>query len=56
MIDTQIVEAGAFAVRLAAQAASLARARAETALRARRGDASRWRRAALLWPLFTKDR
>ena len=37
MIDTQIVEAGAFAARLAAQAASLAKARAETALRARRG-------------------
>lgn len=56
MIDFQIVEAATFASRLAAQATALARARAETALRARREDPSRWRRAALLWPLFAKDR
>lgn len=37
------------ASRLAAKAAALAAAR----VRARR-DENRWRRAALLWPLFTK--
>jgi hypothetical protein len=40
---------------LAAKAAALARARGETALRARRADPARWRRAGLLWPLFAKD-
>jgi len=33
----------------------IARAQAETTLRATRADASRWRRPGLLWPLFTKD-
>jgi hypothetical protein len=42
--------------RLAARAARLAEARAETALRSRRDDPTRWRRAGLLWPLFAKDR
>jgi hypothetical protein len=44
------------AARLTAKAAALARARGEALLRARRQDPSRWRRADLLWPLFTKDR
>lgn len=45
-----------FAVRLADKAARFAQARGETLLRDRREDPSRWRRAALLWPLFVKDR
>lgn len=40
-----------FAARLFDRAKALA---AERAL-ARRGDPRRWRRAALLWPLFGKD-
>jgi len=39
---------------LADRAETLARARAEEALLARRDDPHRWRRAQLLWPLFTK--
>jgi hypothetical protein len=55
MIAGKIAEAGrTFAARLAARAAGLAEARAEAALRARRADPSRWRRAAVLWPLFAK--
>ncbi|USA39019.1 hypothetical protein [Pelagerythrobacter marinus] len=46
---------GAFAAALARKAARLARARAETLLRARRDAASRWREPRLLWPLFAKD-
>ena len=42
------------AARLARQARLLAEARAESIALARRGDPARWRRAALLWPLFTK--
>lgn len=42
------------AARLADKARLLAEARAETAVRAARSDAARWRKAALLWPLFTK--
>jgi len=56
MIEAKIAATGAFAARLAAQAATLAEARAKSALLARRQDPSRWRRAALLWPLFAKDR
>lgn len=44
----------ALAARLMARAAVLARASAETRLLARRHDETRWRRARLLWPLFTK--
>ena len=40
---------------LARKAARIARARAEEALRARRGAASRWREPRLLWPLFAKN-
>ena len=42
--------------RLTAKAATLARAAAENRLRAARSDPARWRRAALLWPLFTRNR
>jgi hypothetical protein len=42
--------------RLAAKAEALCRAAAETRRRSARSDPVRWRRAALLWPLFAKDR
>ncbi len=44
----------ALLVRLQAQAARLGAARAETLRLESRDPAQRWRRAALLWPLFTK--
>ena len=44
----------ALAARLAAKAKALAHARLEEAALARRGDPARWRKAGLLWPLFTK--
>ena len=45
------------AARLTAKAAKLAAAAAENRARARRGDAQRWRKPRLLWPLFfAKDR
>jgi hypothetical protein len=50
------VDARDLVVRLAAKAARIAEAHAEAALRARRDDPARWRRAGLLWPLFAKDR
>ena len=56
MIQAKVIAGGAFAARLSARAARLAEAREEARLRARRDDPSRWRRAALLWPLFAKDR
>jgi hypothetical protein len=57
MIKAELADKGrAFAARLAGQAARLAAARAEARLRARRDDPSRWRRANLLWPLFTRER
>jgi len=42
--------------RLTAKAETLARAAAESRRRAARADPARWRRAALLWPLFTRNR
>jgi hypothetical protein len=42
------------AARLAHKAGALVQAQAEDARRSARADATRWRRAALLWPLFTK--
>jgi hypothetical protein len=45
----------ALAARLTARASRLAVARATTRLLAARQDESRWRRAALVWPLFGKD-
>jgi hypothetical protein len=56
MIDARIAAGRTFATRLAARAEALARARAEAALRARRDDPARWRKAHLLWPLFTRER
>ena len=50
MIEGKVVEpAASFAARLAERAARLAEARAHA------GGERRWRRAALLWPLFAKD-
>lgn len=43
-----------FAARLAQKARAVAEAQAESVKLARKGSPSRWRRAALLWPLFTK--
>jgi hypothetical protein len=43
------------ALRLADRAGQLARVVIENRLRARRADPHRWRKAGLLWPLFTKD-
>lgn len=45
----------ALAARLTAKAAALAAARSETAALTRRGDPARWRKARLLWPLFTGE-
>ena len=45
---------GVFA-RLADKAVALGLARAEAARRRDAGDDTHWRRARLLWPLFTKD-
>ena len=42
------------AARLTARAQALAQARATQASLARKADPARWRRAALLWPLFTQ--
>ncbi len=39
---------------LAGKARALAEAHAEHSVLARRSDPTRWRKAALLWPLFTK--
>jgi hypothetical protein len=44
----------ALSTRLTAKARALAEARAETNALARRSSALRWRKARLLWPLFTK--
>ena len=45
-----------FAARLAAKAGRLAEARAEARRRAADADPWRWRKPALLWPLFTGER
>ncbi|WP_374406911.1 hypothetical protein [Pelagerythrobacter sp.] len=52
MIEAELPSPAGFAARLARKAAALARARGESAIRTRRRDPSRWRRAALLWPLL----
>ena len=56
MIEAGIAasSAGAFK-RVEERARQLAGAAAENRLRARLQDPWRWRRATLLWPLFTKD-
>jgi hypothetical protein len=43
------------AARLIARARRLAEARSDEALLARRDPAVRWRKARLVWPLFTGD-
>jgi hypothetical protein len=50
LIRAEIAAFDALAARLAAKARALAEARAATS----HAEASRWRRAVLLWPLFTK--
>ncbi|MET0251747.1 MAG: hypothetical protein ABW203_06165 [Novosphingobium sp.] len=57
MIQGKVAEpAAAFAARLAARAERIAQARARAALLVRQGSTERrWRRAALLWPLFGQD-
>ena len=50
MIRAEIAALDALSSRLAARARQLAEAR----VLARKAGARRWRRAALLWPLFTK--
>ena len=56
MITAKQIGGARFVARLAAQARRLGEARAEARVRARRGDARRWRLARLLWPLFAKER
>ena len=56
MIAARLHATTALAARLAARAAVLAAARADRRMRRRAGDGSHWRRADLLWPLFTKER
>ena len=55
MISAQVgFPAESLAARLEARAAALAAAHAESKAGERRGDPARWRKAALLWPLFTE--
>lgn len=55
LIETRVGKAfDALARRLAARAAAIATAHAETQSLTARGDESRWRRADLVWPLFAK--
>jgi hypothetical protein len=56
MIRAEITDLPRLASRLSARAASLAAATAENHSRRRRQDPVRWRRADLLWPLFSKGR
>ncbi|MFN3470702.1 MAG: hypothetical protein ACK4Z7_13465 [Novosphingobium sp.] len=53
MIAAQAQQIGPLVQRLVEKAEVLAKARA--VLMARRRDARRWRKAALLWPLFGED-
>ena len=55
MIAVDTKQSSGLAKRLAAKAARLAEAHGESRARARRGDPSRWWRADLVWPLFTKE-
>lgn len=54
MIRAALPRGNGFTQRLLAKASLLARAGAKSALLTSRGDASRWRRADLLWPLFSR--
>lgn len=53
MIRAAIAKTG-LPQRLTAKAAALARAAAENRHREGRADSARWRKARLLWPLFTR--
>lgn len=55
MIEARGSAPNGFVSRLAARAAKLAEAAAANRRRAIARDPWRWRRATLLWPLFTKD-
>ena len=55
MIEIETRDKSGVFARLADKAAALGMARAETTRRRSAGDDTRWRRAQLLWPLFTKD-
>ena len=55
MIEVETRDMRAVILQLTAKAAALGRARAEIARRSAAADDTRWRRARLLWPLFTKD-
>lgn len=55
MIEAR-VEAIGLTDRLAGRAEALALGAARDRLLAHRKDSSRWRRAALLWPLFARNR
>jgi len=48
------VSFAALAQRFTRRAATLAAARAESRIRARRRNGGQWHRARLLWPLFTQ--
>jgi hypothetical protein len=52
-VETRL-DFAALASRLVAMARTLGEAQAEQSALALRGDPARWRKAALLWPLFTK--
>ena len=55
MIEIETRDMRGVFTRLADKAAALSVACAETLRRRSAGDDTRWRRARLLWPLFTKD-
>lgn len=55
MIGATVAPDRGFAARLAAHANRLARAALENRRLADRVDPLRWRKASLLWPLFTRD-
>ncbi len=55
MIEAKTNVRASFAARLANRARLVAVASAESNVRRRRADGSRWRNASLLWPLFSRD-
>lgn len=55
MMSARMPGAGKLVGRMIGQAQALAQTRAQAIVAQRRGDPARWRKAGLLWPLFTKD-
>lgn len=55
MIEARPLAIAALFGALTRKARVLAQAHGENALRARRRDPRRWRRAALVWPLFNRE-